>query len=92
MEKASLTTSLSPWWRNATILVMIAGFSVLSLLTVKTYTNAPPIPARFVDTSGATVFTGEDGQQGQEVFLKYALMEHGTLWGHGAYLGPYYSA
>ena len=92
MEKASLTTSLSPWWRNATILVMIAGFSVLSLLTVKTYTNAPPIPARFVDTSGATVFTGEDVQQGQEVFLKYALMEHGTLWGHGAYLGPDYSA
>jgi nitric oxide reductase subunit B len=29
---------------------------------------------------------------GQEVFLKYGLMEHGTLWGHGAYLGPDYSA
>ena len=38
------------------------------------------------------VFTGADIQMGQEVFLKYGLMEHGTLWGHGAYLGPDYSA
>ena len=85
-------TSLSPWWRHSVILVMIAGFSVLSLVTVLTYTNAPPIPEQAVDTTGAVVFTGADIQMGQEVFLKYGLMEHGTLWGHGAYLGPDYSA
>jgi len=39
------------------------------------------------DAKGAVVFTGADIQAGQEVFFKYALMEHGTLWGHGAYLG-----
>jgi nitric oxide reductase subunit B len=38
------------------------------------------------------VFTGVDIQEGQDVFLKYGLMEHGSLWGHGAYLGPDYSA
>jgi nitric oxide reductase subunit B len=38
------------------------------------------------------VFTGADIQMGQAVFLKYGLMEHGSLWGHGAYLGPDYSA
>ncbi len=85
-------TSLSPWWRHSVILVMIAGFSVLSLVTVLTYTNAPPIPVQAVDAKGAVVFTGADIQAGQEVFFKYALMEHGTLWGHGAYLGPDYSA
>ena len=26
------------------------------------------------------------------MFLQHALMEHGTLWGHGAYLGPDYTA
>ena len=36
---------LSPWWRHAVILVMVFGFSVLTMLTVLTYTNAPPIPA-----------------------------------------------
>lgn len=83
---------LSPWWRQALILVMIFGFSLLGLITVKTYQGAPPIPARVVDAGGQLVFTGEDIKRGQEVFLKYGLMEHGSLWGHGAYLGPDYTA
>ncbi|HXR39819.1 MAG TPA: hypothetical protein VN776_12025, partial [Terracidiphilus sp.] len=83
---------LSPWWRHSAILVMIAGFSVLTFVTVLTYTNAPPIPERVTDVMGTVLFTGADIQMGQEVFLKYGLMEHGSLWGHGAYLGPDYSA
>ena len=71
---------------------MIGGFSVLTFVTVLTYTNAPPIPERAVDAAGNVVFTGADIQKGQEVFFKYGLMEHGSLWGHGAYLGPDYSA
>jgi nitric oxide reductase subunit B len=62
---------------------MIAGFAVLSYLTVRTYTDAPPTPGRVEDTSGRTLFTSDDILRGQEVFLKYGLMEHGTLWGHG---------
>jgi nitric oxide reductase large subunit len=66
---------------------MIGGFSVLSFITILTYTNAPPIPERALDAAGNVVFTGTDIQKGQEVFFKYGLMEHGSLWGHGAYLG-----
>jgi nitric oxide reductase subunit B len=83
---------LSPWWRHATILVMVFGFSVLSIITALTYTNAPPIPGRVTDSSGTTLFDKQTILRGQEVFLKYGLMEHGTLWGHGAYLGPDYTA
>jgi nitric oxide reductase subunit B len=83
---------LSPWWRHGAILVMIAGFTVLSVITALTYTNAPPIPGRVVDSSGSVLFDRQGILRGQEVFLKYGLMEHGTLWGHGAYLGPDYSA
>lgn len=85
-------TPLSPWWRRAVLLVMVFGFSLLSLVTVETYQGAPPIPAQVVDATGQQLFTSDDVEHGQEVFLKYALMEHGTLWGHGAYLGPDYSA
>ncbi len=92
MTEPRETGTLSPWWRHATILVMIGGFSVLSVITVLTYTNAPPIPGRVTDTAGATLFDGPTILRGQEIFLKYGLMEHGTLWGHGAYLGPDYSA
>lgn len=86
------SSPLSPWWKQAVILVMIFGFSLLGLITVKTYQGAPPIPARVVDATGQVVCTGDDIKGGQEVFLKYGLMEHGTLWGHGAYLGPDYTA
>ena len=90
--KMGRSRPLSPWWRHGTLLVMIFGFSVLTVVTVQTYTNAPPIPKRVIDESGATLFLGEEIERGQEVFLKHALMEHGTLWGHGAYLGPDYTA
>ena len=83
---------LSPWWRHAVILVMIFGFTILTVVTVVTYTNAPPIPEKVVNQAGKVLFTKDDIESGQSVFLKYNLMEHGTLWGHGAYLGPDYTA
>ena len=83
---------LSHWWRHGTLLVMMFGFTVLTVVTVLTYTNAPPIPQKVVDPAGGLVFSGDEIERGQEVFLKHALMEHGTLWGHGAYLGPDYTA
>ena len=91
-EPASEANRMSPWWRHATILVMIGGFSVLSVVTALTYSNAPPVPTRVTDAAGAALFDRQTILRGQEVFLKYGLMEHGTLWGHGAYLGPDYSA
>lgn len=83
---------LSAWWRRGALAVMAVGFTLLITMTVTTYKKAPPIPTRVVDGTGQVLFTGEDIGAGQEVFFKYGLMEHGTLWGHGAYLGPDYSA
>ena len=37
---------LSSWWRHGVILVMAFGFSLLMVMTVLTYTNAPPISER----------------------------------------------
>ena len=92
MISGSATESLSLWWRNSVILVMIIGFSILIWITVRAYLDAPPIPEKVVSTIGETVFTGADIVAGQQVFLKYGLMENGTIWGHGAYLGPDFSA
>lgn len=83
---------LSRWWKVASVVTMAAGFAVLILLTVKAYENAPPIPAQVVDPTEAVVFTGADIAGGQQIFLKYGLMDNGTIWGHGAYLGPDFSA
>lgn len=91
-QTAEPVETLSRRWPLAVILTMVFGFSVLGLLMVKTYDNAPPIPDRVVDTAGAVVFTGADIRGGQQVFLKYGLMNNGSIWGHGGYLGPDFSA
>lgn len=83
---------LSPWWIRAVIIVMVVGFAGLIAITSLAYRNAPPIPARIVDASGTSLFTGDDISNGQALFLRYGLMNNGTIWGHGAYLGPDYSA
>lgn len=84
--------TLSPWWRRAAVITMVAGFAVLIWVTAMVYQDAPPIPGRVITASGQTVFTRDDILGGQQVFLKYGLMDNGTIWGHGAYLGPDFSA
>ena len=91
-DKKFSSDRLSPWWRNSVILVLILGFAVLIWVAIRSYTNAPPIPEKVEDSAGGIIFTGEDILGGQQIFLKYGLMENGTIWGHGAYLGPDFSA
>src|SRR5258707_182585 len=84
--------TLSPWWRRSVVVTIVLCFVVLGWLARRTYQDAPPIPERAVDPAGRVVFTGDDIRAGQEVFLNHGLMENGTIWGHGAYLGPDFSA
>src|SRR5665213_2513635 len=83
---------LSPWWLRAIVIVMVLGFTVLIAITALAYRNAPPIPHIVADPQGTPLFTDADVGDGQAVFLKYGLMDNGSIWGHGAYLGPDYSA
>ena len=84
--------ALSPWWRRSAIVTIVLCFCVLGWLAKLTYSGAPPIPERVVGPDGAVLFTNADIAAGQQVFLRYGLMENGTIWGHGAYLGPDFSA
>ncbi|MFA5912778.1 MAG: hypothetical protein WC830_04380, partial [Burkholderiales bacterium] len=75
---------LSPWWIRSVMIVMVVGLAGLITITLLAYRNAPPIPARIVDANGTSLFTGEDISDGQALFLRYGLMDNGTIWGHGA--------
>ena len=81
---------LSPWWLRSVGIVMALGFAGLITITTLSYRNAPPIPAQVLDAHGAALFSGADITDGQAVFLRYGLMANGSIWGHGAYLGPDY--
>jgi nitric oxide reductase subunit B len=79
-------------WVQAAALVTLGGLLVLGLLAMRTYQVQPPIPKRAVTSSGQVVFTGDDVRDGQKVFLRNGLMQYGSIYGHGAYLGPDYTA
>ncbi|HUF97757.1 MAG TPA: nitric-oxide reductase large subunit [Ilumatobacter sp.] len=79
-------------WIQAVVLVGVFGFTVLGFMAARTYQADPPIPDRVVSASGEEVFTGEDVRSGQEVFLRNGIMQFGSIFGHGAYLGPDFTA
>ncbi len=83
---------VSSKWGQAIVIVFLFGFFVLGLLAYRTYTSEPPIPAKVVDPSGQILFTHSDIIRGQETFLRNGLMEYGSIFGHGAYLGPDFTA
>jgi nitric oxide reductase subunit B len=83
---------VSKGWIQAAALVALCGFLLLGILAYRTYTDEPPIPARVMGADGQLLFTGADISAGQEVFLKNGLMEYGSIFGHGAYLGPDFTA
>jgi nitric oxide reductase subunit B len=83
---------ISRRWGITALITFAFGFSVLGYLAVKINEEHPPIPQQVVDPDGETLFTADDIMAGQHLFQKYGLMQFGTLFGHGAYLGPDFTA
>ena len=72
--------------------VMTISFAVLLYYGREIYRQAPPIPDKVVTTSGTTLFTGQDIKDGQNVWQSMGGQELGSVWGHGAYQAPDWSA
>jgi nitric oxide reductase subunit B len=74
------------------IAVMSISFAVLLYYGREIYRQAPPIPGKVVTTDGTVLFTGQDISDGQNVWQSVGGQEVGTVWGHGAYQAPDWSA
>jgi nitric oxide reductase subunit B len=72
--------------------VVTVSFAVLLLFGREIYRQAPPIPDRVVTPDGNILFTGQDIKDGQNVWQSMGGQEMGTVWGHGAYQAPDWSA
>ncbi|MGE5393940.1 MAG: nitric-oxide reductase large subunit [Candidatus Saccharibacteria bacterium] len=72
--------------------VIVVSFAVLLIFGAEIYRKAPPVPNRVVTTSGKVLFTGQDIRDGQNVWQSIGGQELGTVWGHGAYVAPDWSA
>lgn len=78
------------WW----LLIAILGvtFSILGYFGTEVYRKAPPIPGRFLNPGGDVVMTKESILDGQTAWQSIGGMQLGSIWGHGAYQAPDWTA
>ncbi len=78
---------------RALLLFMLAvTFGVLLFGGYLIHQEKPPIPGTVTTAAGQTVFTRDDVKSGQKLYLSRGGQDMGTIWGHGSYLAPDWSA
>src|ERR1039458_8995796 len=76
----------------ALALVVAVSFAVLGGVGIKVLRSAPPIPSQVVTSDGRVLFDGATIQDGQGAWQSIGGQEVGTIWGHGSYVAPDWSA
>ncbi len=72
--------------------ILLLSFGVLLYMGREIYLAAPPMPKAVQTTAGQTVFTQRDIETGREVWQTTGGQQQGSIWGHGAYVAPDWSA
>ena len=78
-------------WVSLAVVVFLS-FAVLGYYGREIYRKAPPVPSEVVTSEGAVVFTKTDINEGRAVWQTTGGQELGSIWGHGAYNAPDWSA
>ena len=74
------------------VLSLLVSFTVLLAMGGRIFQMQPPIPDQVVSQSGVTVFTAGEIQRGMDVWRRLGGMQLGSVWGHGSYLAPDWTA
>ncbi len=75
----------------ALAIVVVASFAVLGGVGRKMISQAPPLPDVYT-ADGQLLFNGPTITNGQNVWQSLGGQEIGTVWGHGAYVAPDWTA
>lgn len=79
------------WW-SALATVVIASFVVLLWMGQQINIHKPPIPERVQTIQGQVLFTKDDIVHGQQVWQSIGGQQIGSVWGHGSYVAPDWTA
>src|SRR5258705_51388 len=71
---------------------MLLMFGTLLYFGGQIYQAAPPIPASVQSVSGQMLYTREQIERGQNLWQSMGGMQQGSIWGHGSYVAPDWSA
>lgn len=82
----------NPKVRAVLLFLLIIAFGVLLFGGYLIKKEKPPIPETVKTESGEIVFTANDILAGQNYYYSRGGQHIGTIWGHGSYLAPDWSA
>ena len=85
-----MTSTKRLWTLLAALLIV--SFGVLLWSGNQIYHNAPPMPERVVSSDGSAVYTRGEIEMGRQVWQSMGGMQLGSIWGHGGYVAPDWSA
>src|SRR5689334_12379546 len=85
-----MQTTRRLWLGLATVFFL--SFAALGWIGREIYLAAPPIPAAVVAQDGRVLYTGEQIRDGQRAWRAAGGQQLGTVWGHGSYVAPDWSA
>ena len=78
-------------WISFAVVVAVS-FGILGWIGTRIYQEMPPIPDRVVTTEGKEVIASGEIGRGQNVWQSMGGMEVGSIWGHGSYVAPDWTA
>jgi nitric oxide reductase subunit B len=70
----------------------LVEFAALGWLGVHIWREKPPIPQRVISEDGTVVVPAGDVLRGQHVWQTLGGMDVGSVWGHGSYVAPDWTA
>lgn len=73
-------------------LVMGVSFLILGWIGTRIYQEMPPIPVKVVSSDGTVLINDGEITAGQNVWQTLGGMEVGSVWGHGSYVAPDWTA
>ena len=76
----------------ALMAVLIVTFGILGYLGKEIYREAPPIPEQVISPSGQVIYSKASILKGQSAWQSIGGMELGSIFGHGAYQAPDWTA
>jgi len=72
--------------------LLAVSFSVLLFMGGEIHRQAPPMPERVISEDGRLVFSRADIEQGRQVWQSIGGQQLGSIWGHGGYVAPDWTA
>src|SRR5690606_17106849 len=78
-------------WLSLGVL-LAASFAVLLWAGQEGFRGAPPAPEQVVSEDGSVLYTRAGIEKGRQVWQSIGGMQLGSIWGHGGYVAPDWSA